>query len=175
MTFASWVEKHGPEITSALAIAGALVLWLLPAETSCHTTSIGTYACATVSLAASLHSAWLAALLLTASVAFCLIPYLASASAAAQFGWSGLVLLFYLLSFGVDWTILPAAATGIVTGVFMLIARRPPPDEAAFEDVWAVPDKVPPFEEGDGMPPSPPPPDSEGPASPPEDGGQGAV
>ncbi len=176
MTFASWVERNGPPITSGLAIAGALAFWLLPAETSCQTTPGGTFACANVSLAAGLHNPGLAALLLAASVAFCLIPYLLASRAAVQFAWSGIVLVYYLLSFGVDWTILPAAATGIATGVGILVARRPPPEETAFGDnPWTVPDKVPRADEADDAPPPGMPSDSEGPETPPEDGREGPV
>jgi len=176
VTFAQWVERNGAPITSGLAIAGALALWLLPAATSCQTTPGGTYACANVSLAASLHSPGLAALLLAASVAFCLIPYLFASSAAVQFVWSGIVLVYYLLSFGFDGTILPAAATGIATGVGILVARRPPPGETAFGDnPWIVPDKVPPVGEADDALPPWAPSDSEGPAAPPEDGSEGPV
>ncbi|MDA8345186.1 MAG: hypothetical protein M0Z66_06855 [Thermaerobacter sp.] len=111
------LEGHRPVLwlASLLALAGFAYTWLGPSGTSCVSTSgsVSIQHCISTTLAAGMPLPLLAAVLV-ASVAFSLVPLLLERRLWVQVVWFAVIMGFFVLSFGIDIWLLPAALAAAV-------------------------------------------------------------
>lgn len=100
-------------LASVWAVGAGIVFWFMPTSQACTTSSTGLTHCAATSVVASMPG--LAAVSLTVlTVAFGVLPFLARRSTTGLWAWGGLVLGFFVLSFGIDVWGLPAAVLAVL-------------------------------------------------------------
>ena len=113
-------------LATVLSLAGFAYMWLSPSGQSCVSAvsqSGGLQTtCTATTFASSMAPGALAAVLLL-SAAFSVIPALFERRAWVQYSWFGVIVAFYLVSFGVDMWLLPAAATAAAGAVSRQLSR----------------------------------------------------
>lgn len=115
----SWSWRRGLSVlTAVLALGGVASSWFLPAGQSCIMFGAPRpEQCTTSSMWSGVPNHLLALVLLAASAAFALLPLYGARARWVLLAWAGLVIGFYLLSFGVDSWLLPAALLAVAAAL----------------------------------------------------------
>lgn len=106
-------------LASSWAVGAGGLFWFVPTSQSCTASTTGLTHCVSTTVAGSMAGPVAASLALL-SIAFGVLPYLARRSTVGLWAWGGLVLGFFVLSFGIDIWWLPA-------GVLAVAAASCPP------------------------------------------------
>lgn len=116
----SWCQRLSG-LTTVLGLAGVGATWFSSTGTTCVMyVAPRPERCVGVSMWASIPNHLLAAILLLASVGFALLPLYGGRARWVLWAFAGVVIGFYVLSFGLDPLLLPAALVAVAASVIQV-------------------------------------------------------